>query len=107
MIGTFYVLPYYITPGMYVYNGMVTALYDGNNSTVIPDLNSDFYNYLVDNALYDVSNCTGTAAEYVDNFFGGQFGIQYTLRNALVLGAFLTVARLLTWVALKYIRFSN
>lgn len=107
MIGTFYVFPYYITPGMYVYNGLVTVLYSSNNSTVIPDGGSEFYTYLVNNTLCDPADCDGTAGEYVDYFFGGQFGKQYTLRNALVLGLFLIVSRLFTWIALKYIRFSD
>jgi len=111
MIGTFYVVPYYITPGSYVYNGLITALYVDNNSTVVGEPGSGYSEYLAaEGRCYDDSNglCVGTAQQYVLYFFGGQFGVHgLNMRNALVLGLFLVVSRLFTWIALKYIRFSN
>jgi len=107
MIGTFYVVPYYITPGMYVYNGLITSLFSGNNSTVVGDPDSEFSQYLNGIGQCNANGCVGTANEYIQNFFGGQFGIAYSLRNAIVLGCILIIARLFTWIALKYIRFSN
>lgn len=110
MVGTFYALPYYICTGHYVYESMVMALYTDNTETVIATVGSDFYEYLEQNSAdcaEGQANCTGTAEEYVNVFFGGEFTRQHQLRNALILGGTLVLARVLTWVALKYIRFSS
>jgi hypothetical protein len=116
MVGTFYEVPYYITPGHYVYDGLVTCLYRNNNDTVIADYGSDYYDYLVDigqcgNSTVEV--CEGTAYQYANNFFGGQFMIRYSSRftstglNTIVLGFILALSRVLTFVSLKYIRHSE
>jgi len=48
----------------------------------------------------------GTASEYINNFFGGEFGLRGAFLGCLVLGCILTLSRIFTWVALKYIRFA-
>jgi hypothetical protein len=123
MVGTFYAVPYYITPGHYVYDGLITCLYRNNNDTVVADFGSDYYDYLVgigqcSNATTttttaDIAACEGTAYQYANSFFGGQFMIQYSPRftstamNAIILGFILALSRVLTFVSLKYIRHSE
>jgi len=105
----FYALPYYICTGHYVYESMVMALYNNNNKTVIANDGSDFYEYLQQNSPNCVEDqpCEGTASQYVLVFFGGKFTYDHQLRNALILGGILVLTRVLTWVALKKIRFSS
>jgi len=109
LCSTFYVVPYYITPGSYVYNGLVTSVYANSSDPVLADEGSEFYDYLNCSATTSEGNlCFGTSNDYVQSFFGGQYGNRgYNLRNAFILALFLVVARLFTWIALKYIRFSN
>jgi hypothetical protein len=120
---TFYAVPYWITPGHFVYDGLITCLYRNNNDTVTADYGSQYYEYLVGIDQCSSSSasaadaaavvCQGTAYQYVNNFFGGQFMIQYSSHftstglNCIVLGFVLTLARLLTFLALKYIRHSE
>mmetsp|Transcript_4399 Transcript_4399/g.11080 ORF Transcript_4399/g.11080 Transcript_4399/m.11080 type:complete len:1493 (+) Transcript_4399:44-4522(+) len=101
MVGGFYALPFYICPGHYVYEGMIISLYREDNSEVIADEGSDFWDFLG----CTESPCTGSLNQYIDVFFGGVFHDGHIARNGLVLGFILVTTRVLTWVALKYIRF--
>lgn len=107
--GTFYAFPYYITPGHYVYNGMVTSLFAESQETVVASSGSGFEEYLVDQGICEVAAaapCNGTVSEYVVYFYGGYYGQSGHVANAVALGVFLVAARVLTWVALRYIRFA-
>lgn len=106
MIGTFYEVPFYICPGQYVYNGMVTSLYKDDTQIVVADYESEFFDYLSCTSG-QTEPCTGTSYQYVLYFFGGVYGDNHDIvLNGVVLGAFLTIARIATWVALKYIRYA-
>jgi len=111
MVGTFYAVPYYICPGHYVYESMVMSIYYEAEGTVIASVGSEFYEYLQTSGTNtcepDQTYCTGTQYEYVNVFFGDEFKYQNQMRNALILGGILFLARVLTWLALKYIRFSK
>jgi hypothetical protein len=99
-----------------VYDGLITSLYRNNNDTVTADYGSQYYDYLVGIGQCNTTSpppCQGTAYQYVNNFFGGQFMVQYSDHftsnglNCIVLGFILTLARALTFLALKYIRHSE
>ena len=104
MVGTFYAIPYYICPGHYVYESMVMALYYDNNKTVIANTGSEFYDYVCPEGQ---EVCTGSAEDYVNVFFGFEFSYDNIPRDAFILGGILVMTRVLTWLALKKIRFSN
>lgn len=105
----FYSIPFYINPGHYVYESMVTAIFHRDQRLVLANVGSEFYDFLVDNNINGCTvgnlRCIGTVAQYVDVFFGFQFSHENMARNALILGGVLTFTRVMTWVALKYIRF--
>ncbi len=105
MVGGFYALPYYICPGHYVYEGMVVCLFDDDNRTVYANNGTEFY---VDLNCTDAAPCEGTVTEFIDSFFGGEFGSNEHARrnNAIILGFILVITRVLTFLCLKYIRFS-
>jgi hypothetical protein len=112
MIGTFYALPYYISPGHYVYQGMIISIYNNNSDPVAASNGSDFYTWLVDAGICSESSsseCIGTAGQYVNYFFDGNFtSTEYSsglLLPIIVLTVILVFSRVFTWLALKYIRF--
>jgi hypothetical protein len=100
MVGTFYAVPYYISPSHYVYESLVMSLYSNDTRTVLADDGSEFYEYM----RCTGSPCQGTVVQYVDWFFDGNFVVTNNYRNALILGFILILARFLTWVALKKVR---
>jgi len=111
MVRTFYAVPYYICPGHYVYDGLLASMYLRNNETVLADRGSLFERYLEDqgtcnSTVSHQTSCTGTAYEFIQFFFGNQVAVDQPAFSGVVLGAMLILARVLTWVALKYIRFS-
>lgn len=109
MVGTFFALPYYINPGHYVYEGLVTSLYHDDQRGVFADPGSEFWEYLVESGeCRDTDEvCVGSINQYVNVFFDNEFDIGNMNRNAIILGCVLVLTRFLTWLALKYIRFSD
>ena len=102
----FFAITYWITPGHYVYEGLVIAQYYDDQRTVLAVNNSEFYDYLGCGAS-DVKQCNGTVDQYVHVFFGGQFDRQNQLQDILVLAFFLVTARVTTFYALKKFNYSN
>ncbi|KAL7580109.1 hypothetical protein ACA910_012870 [Epithemia clementina (nom. ined.)] len=104
MVGTFYALPYYICPGHYVYEGLVTTIFRPNDSgVVVANEGSAFWDAL--NCTEGQSEpCVGPVYQYIQVFFGGEFSDDHVARNALILGGILTMTRLSTWLALKYVK---
>ena len=107
MVGTFFQVPYSITPGRYVYEGLVVTLYRTINGTVVADPSSEFYDYLLSKGKCNESSneiCIGSTDDYIESFFGGEFSEDNIIRNGLILGGILVFTRVLTWLALEYIR---
>lgn len=90
-----------------MYESLVMSVYYKNQRPVLATVGSDFYEYLIQQGqcIAGSTNCEGTAYEYVDVFFDGNFNADHTLRNAIILGFVLVLTRVLTWLALKKIRF--
>ena len=87
---------------------LVTSLFHKDDRLVRADPESEFFEYLVNQGQCseDGASCTGFVYQFVDVFFGFQYAHDHWRRNAIILGAFLSVARSLTFLSLKYIRFS-
>jgi hypothetical protein len=109
MVGGFYAIPYYIAPGHYVYESLVMAVFYQNDKKVLANPGSDFFNSLVEEGECTEASteCIGTMYQFVTVFFDGLFSHDHNMRNALILGGILCLARVLTWLALKYIRFAT
>ena len=105
----FFAVPYAITPGRYVYEGLVVSLYRSVDAVVHADAGSEFYQYLIDigKCSAGADRCQGNTDDYIDFFFGGEFKEDHIFRNGLILGGILLLVRVLTLVALTYIRFSQ
>ena len=104
----FFAITYWITPGHYVYEGLVLAQYHSDDRTVIAVKNSDFYHFLeCDDSQGEGSECNGTVEQFIHVFFGGMFNKDNELRDILVLALFLVAARVMTFYALQKFNFSN
>jgi hypothetical protein len=111
MVGGFYAIPYYITPGHYVYEGLVVTLFNEHNpGIVVTEQGDEFELWLLRNSMcidFKKSDgsvaCYGAAYSFVQYFFGGNFSSNNIDRNACILGLVLVLARVWTWLCLKYV----
>jgi len=123
MIGNFWVITYIITPGHYVYEGLVTSAFWNDYRTVIVTNASQYYveltspgyvgqnNTLYENGVCEVmddgSYCEVTANEFVYAFFGQQYGRRNIPRNVIVLACILVGVRIFTFLALRNLTYSG
>eukprot|EP00980_Cylindrotheca_fusiformis_P012581 scaffold3084_cov144-Cylindrotheca_fusiformis.AAC.29 len=98
---------YWITPGHYVYEGLVITQFNGDRRPVAAVDNSEFFDHLGCTESNITDSCVGTVEEYVDMFFGGRFTEGHLVQDILVLAFFLVGARVLTFCSLKYFNFSD
>ena len=85
-----------------MYEGLVVTLFDDDTRPVYANQGSEYYDFLHCNAI----PCSGTVIQYIDYFFGGKFVKPHLKTDAIVLGCILVVARLCTYFALQYLRFT-
>lgn len=97
---------YWITPGHYVYEGMIVTLFHDDQRTVLASDNSQFFDDL-GCALDQMDPCQGTVEDFVISFFGGKFRRANLLADIWILAAYLVVARLTTFFALKYFSYTS
>lgn len=109
MIGTPYVVTYFITPGHYIFEGEITSIMDNEDRNVTATVGGDFFAFLVEKGKCfegQLHVCKGFQSDYIEFFFGGNFTVDHVSRNAIVLGVLFVVVRLFTWIALRCIRFN-
>ena len=68
----FWQTTYWITPGHYVYEGLVTSQFQNDETPVYAKEGSTFFFHL-NCTLYQPEPCIGTASQYMNSFFGGRF----------------------------------
>ena len=100
----FFEVPYWITPGHYVFEGMVMALFSKNDNVVIVMPGSTFYESISCTAGEE---CTGTVSDFVDVFFGGRFQKDHIWYDALICGMFLLMACVATYYGLRFFNYMN
>jgi hypothetical protein len=105
---------YWITPGHFVYQGLVLAQYWGDTRQVIASQGSEFWEYLGCDELNDTDDdddaageCVGDVTQFVWVFFGGKFTGDNKVQCILVLSLLLLLARVFTFLALKRFRYTN
>lgn len=98
---------YWITPGHYVYEGLILAQYWGDERPVLAEENSEFWDYLGCAELEGEEDCYGSVTQYLWVFFGGKFNIDNELQDIFVLALFLVIARVSTFFALKAFNYTN
>ena len=81
------------------------SLFANDQRIVFANPGSEFYDFLDCNPADD-SQCFGSIEQFVESFFGGKFKREHVKTNAIVLGGILVLARLSTYFALKYLKFT-
>jgi len=102
----FFNVPFWITPGHFVYEGLIVSLYTADTRTVFAEQGSDFFDDLGCDETTPIGECSGSVSQFVYSFFGGRYSSDNVVTNAIILGGFLVFARVLTFLALTYINFS-
>jgi ABC-type cobalamin/Fe3+-siderophores transport system ATPase subunit len=97
---------YWLTPGHYVFEGMIISLFDEDERLVFATDNSQFF---LDQgcSVNQMFACNGTVSDFVQSYFGGKFVESHILMNTGILAAYLVVARLATFLALKHFNFTS
>jgi hypothetical protein len=98
---------YWITPGHYVYEGLILAQYWGDDRPVLAVENSPFWDFLGCDELEEGEACYGTVTQYVWVFFGERFNANNEIQDIMVLALFLVVARVTTFCALRNFTYTN
>jgi len=98
---------YWITPGHYVYEGLILAQYWGDQRPVAALQDSDFYTWLGCDKLDQKEVCEGTVEDFVWVFFGERFSQSHMWQCLLVLTLYLLVARVVTFFALQKFQYTN
>jgi hypothetical protein len=123
MIGNFWVITWYICPGHYVYEGMVSATFWNDNTTVVVTEGSQYFDILttpgyvgqaqevfpdgVCTISSDGSYCETPTNQFVYAFFGGLYGRRNLIRNLIILLGILIAVRIFTFIALKKLTYSG
>jgi len=102
----FWQLPFWLTPGHYVYEGLVASQFYDDQTPVIASPGTSFYLYL-NCTIGQPELCEGTVAQYVGVFCGWRFDFDHILYDACALGLFLIFARVLTYYALKRFNYAS
>jgi ABC-2 type transporter len=92
-------------PGRFTYEGMVTTQFDDATIPVVAEPSSPFYFSL--NCTNATANCVGTVEQYTQFAFGDKFSIDNFWWDVGALFAYVLLARLLTWYALKRFNYVN
>lgn len=121
-LSAFFFVPYYITPGHYVYEGLIASQFTGDYRLVVADDLSEYFRWVTslpeeerpycppvesceDTQYCCPTDCCGTVEQYMGSFFGGYFNAGNLLQDVLVLGAFLVTARVLTYFSLRFFNY--
>ncbi len=105
----FWALPFWLTPGHYVFEGLVASQFFNDDTMVVATPMSPFFQYLnctLGNQTVVSEPCVGTVEQYVLAFFGGKYQYDHIFYDAIALGIFLVFARALTYFALKKYNFA-
>jgi len=103
----FWQITYWINPGHFVYEGLCMSIFHNDIRNVIVGYGSDVYTRLdCDNQLVN-GVCVVTVSSYVDAFFGGLFKRDHLMRDAIILAMILSVVRLSTFFALRFLTYSG
>jgi len=108
----FWQVTYWITPGHYVFEGLVVTQFSDDERLVEAYFGSEFFQYMNCTLLQNTSDdgsrqCVGYVRQYVDSFFGGRFTRDHVPQDLVILGLYLTFARVLTYFALKKFNYAS
>ena len=96
-IPNFWIFMYWVTPGHYIFEGIIMSQYNGDDTEIVASTGSDFYNSLKCNQT--VVPCVGTAEGWVDSSFP-DWDTDHLFYDALYLIGVIVATRFITFFAL-------
>lgn len=109
-IPNFWIFMYWLLPGHYILEGLLTTQYNNDESPITANTGSGFYQYLIDSGknITDCSaECTGTAESWVEYTFDGEFSIENVPYDILYLVAMTILTRVISVWALGHINYRS
>jgi hypothetical protein len=95
-IPNFWIFMYWITPGHYIFEGIIMSQYDGDDTEIIASTGSEFYNAL---KCQPEVPCIGTAEVWVASSFP-DWNVDHLFYDALYLIGVILATRVITFFAL-------
>lgn len=100
-IPTFWVFAYWLMPGHYVLEGLLTTQFNNDDTQIEASVGSDFWDYL------DCTEepCYGTAEKWIFVSFGGAFTIEHVKWDIIYLFGAIIIVRLIAYIALTRLNY--
>jgi hypothetical protein len=96
-IPNFWIFMYWVTPGHYIFEGIIMSQYDGDDTPIVASTGSAFYNAL--NCQPSEVQCIGTAEVWVTSSFP-DWDVENLPYDALYLIGVILATRFITFFAL-------
>eukprot|EP00536_Pseudo-nitzschia_multiseries_P009814 jgi/Psemu1/242415/estExt_Genewise1.C_2850020 len=108
-IPKFWVFMYWLLPGHYILEGLLTTQYDNDTTPISANPGSGFYQYLVDSdqCAQGSAVCTGTAEEWVYFTFDGEFSKENVPYDVLYLVGVTILTRVISVWALGHLNYRS
>ena len=107
-IPKFWIFMYWLLPGHYILEGLMTTQFNNDTSPIAASPGSGFYQYLVSiEQCAAGSECSGTAEEWVEFTFAGEFIIANVPYDILYLVVVTILTRVITVWALGHLNYRN
>lgn len=97
---------YWLLPGHYVLEGLMTTQFNNDDSPIVASPGSGFYQHLVSTEqCKEGSACSGTAEEWVQYTFDGEFSVANVPYDILYLVVVTIMTRVITVWALGHLNY--
>lgn len=103
-IPKFWIFMYWLLPGHYILEGLMTTQFNNDTSEIAASPGSGFYQYL---ECVEGSPCAGTAEEWIEYTFAGEFSISNVPYDILYLFAVTILTRLISVWALGNLNYRS
>merc|ERR1711971_360402 len=104
-IPKFWIFMYWLLPGHYILEGLLTTQYDNDNTEITAQVGSPFYIYLGCDG--SEGTCSGTAEEWINATFDGVFSRGNVPYDILYLVGMTILTRVVTVWALGYLNYRS
>lgn len=103
-IPNFWIFMYWLLPGHWILEGLLTTQYENDNTQIQAQVGSPFYESL---GCTDPVGCTGSAEQWVNSFFDGEFSRANVPYDILYLVGVTILTRVVTIWALGHLNYRS
>jgi len=104
-IPKFWIFMYWILPGHYILEGLLTTQYENDNTKITAQVGSPFYIYLGCDGSEE--ECIGTAEEWIIATFNGEFSRENVHYDIIYLVCMTILTRVVTVLALGHLNYRS